>query len=128
MVLTRHDTVPVVQSYILEPIAILGALCLTFYNHTRKRKPSTALLIYWPLYTIVAAIWIRTYVTKGFYLEYVLALKCASLGLGLLAYAVECAGVEAGMEKEEFEHPSITANIYSIWVRITLHSYSTRKC
>lgn len=116
LIWTREDTVPIIQSYIFEPIAILGALCLTYYNHTRKRKPSTALLVYWPLYAFVVAIWIRTYVTKGFYVKYILALKCASLGLGLVSYCLECVGVEVGMEMAEFEHPSITANIYSIWV------------
>lgn len=116
LIFTRGETVPVIQSYILEPIAIFGALILTFFNHTRKRQASTTLLIYWPLYAVVAAVWIRTYLTQDYHLKYVLALKCATMGLGLISYAIECIGSEVGMEKVEYEHPILTANIYSIWV------------
>ncbi|KAJ4473750.1 metal resistance protein YCF1 [Lentinula aciculospora] len=114
-----HESVPLLQSYILEPIAILGIAFLTYYNHTRARNSSTALLIYWPIYTLAVLIWVRTAVTKDLNLfRLPVALKCAAGGFGLLSFTLECIGPEFDQKSEHsssHESPVITANIFGIW-------------
>lgn len=50
------------------------------------------------------------------------ALKCVTIVLGLSAFAIECAGPEQSeddlpspIEKGHVEHPTLTANVFSIW-------------
>ncbi len=117
-----HKFVPVLQSYILEPVSIAGAIFLTYYNHTRTRSSSTLLLIYWPVYLLGLAIWVRTTLSSGSHISRVtLVLKTTTSGLGLLAFFLECIGPEQVPGKENNENapsesPIITANIFSIWV------------
>ncbi|KAF9048225.1 multidrug resistance-associated ABC transporter [Hymenopellis radicata] len=116
-----HKFVPVLQSYILEPVSIAGAIFLTYYNHTRTRSSSAFLLIYWPVYLLALAIWIRTTLSSGSHISRVtVALKAAIGGLGLLSFCLECIGPEKVPGKEHNENeppesPIITANIFSIW-------------
>ncbi|KAF9556671.1 metal resistance protein YCF1 [Agrocybe pediades] len=117
-VISTHKPVPVLRSYILEPFALVSILPLLYFNHTRTRTSSTFLLLFWPLYLLAVAVWTRTRVSLGIHsLIVVVALKYASLGLGLISYALECLGSEMGRpsEKVAAENPILTANVYSIW-------------
>lgn len=110
-------TVPVTESYILEPISIVGAIFLTYFHHTRARHSSTILLVYWPLHTAAIGIWTRTILAKDLPdYRLILALKAASTILGLASFLVECVGPA---EPHPHENPVITANIFSIWVSIS---------
>lgn len=118
-VLHFHKTVPILQSYILEPVAVASAIALTYLNHTRTRTSSTVLLIFWPLYTLALAIWIRTVIVKDLgYYRLILALKSATGALGLLSFALECISPDVGKKpgKAHPENPILTANIFSKWV------------
>ncbi|KAJ3711222.1 P-loop containing nucleoside triphosphate hydrolase protein [Lentinula raphanica] len=119
LIIHLHESVPLLQSYILEPIALLGILFLTYYNHTRARNSSTAILVYWPIYTIAVLIWARTAVIVDHNIVRLpVILKCASGGLGLLSFALECIGPEFDHKSEDIgshENPVITANIFSVW-------------
>ncbi|KAF5362251.1 hypothetical protein D9756_002523 [Leucocoprinus leucothites] len=120
ILLTRVD-VPVLPTYILEPVAILSAISLTYLNHTRQRSSSTALLLFWPLFAAVGVVWIRTRLAigLGIYRSIVIP-KVIVAGLGLLSFALECIGPEYGLEpqlgeKVFAESPILTANVFSIW-------------
>jgi ATP-binding cassette subfamily C (CFTR/MRP) protein 1 len=121
LVLVQHRRVPVLPSYVSEVIAFATTVPLTFYNHHRTRAASTILLLFWPVYTLVLAIWIRTIVSEHSDFSSVLILRCSATLLGLVAYAIECAGPEIGQAirlddaQTIREHPSLTANIYSLW-------------
>lgn len=117
IILFLHKSVPLLQSYILEPISILGIIFLTYYNHTRARKSSSALLIYWPIYTITVLIWVRTAVARDFNLfRLPVALKCAACVLGFLSFALECIGPEFDQKSDLHESPILTVNIFGNWV------------
>ncbi|KAK0202906.1 P-loop containing nucleoside triphosphate hydrolase protein [Desarmillaria ectypa] len=111
--------VPVFQSYIFESVSLVAAVVLTFFNHTRARNSSAILLIYWPLHSLVYAIWTRTVLTNGF--NHVLfTFKSIIEGLGVLSFLLECVGPEWGSEEKiskgmHAENPVITANIFSRW-------------
>lgn len=120
-------TVPVVQSYILESLALLISAFLTYFNHTRARSSSTIILVFWPVYLVALAIWVRTTITKDFeYYRPVLALKCTAAGLGFIAFALECICPEIGQESSKItlENPVITANIFSRCVCSYLFSFT----
>ncbi|KAK0432840.1 P-loop containing nucleoside triphosphate hydrolase protein [Armillaria borealis] len=112
-------SVPVFQSYIFESLSLAAAVVLTFFNHTRARNSSTILLIYWPLHSLVYAIWTRTVLTNGF--NHILFMfKSIIAGLGVLSSLLECVGPEWGLEEKisegmHAENPIITANIFSRW-------------
>jgi len=122
LILATRRTVPVSYSYFIESFALISAISLTYFHHTRARTSSTVLLLFWPLYTIGLLIWIRTIISSN--LEDnrpILALKCIAAGFGLLSFALECFGPEHGAEsslhdQEHSEHPLLTANVFSIWV------------
>lgn len=119
LILTQHTVVPVLQSYILEPFAILSILIFTYFNHTRTRAASNFLLIFWPFYTLASAIWTRTIASKDVNSAVtIVSLKLTALGLALISYAFECLGseIDPPADKVVKENPVITANIYSIWV------------
>ena len=109
------------QSYILEIIATLSALALTYFNHTRTRSASTILLLYWPVYTLTLAVWIRTVVEGGSAVSHLtLALKCAAAGFGVLSFALECLGPQEPegqpCKGAALDSPILSANVFSIWV------------
>ncbi|KAE8250825.1 hypothetical protein A4X13_0g4355 [Tilletia indica] len=75
-------------------------LPLQHYNHTRSRRSSDLLLIYWPLHTLAAAVLLHTALTAPSppvrQQIYSFVLLCVRLGLGIAVLGVECAGVEIG--------------------------------
>jgi len=119
-----HTDVPVLMSYILEPLALLSTICLTYLNHTRQRSSSTALLLFWPLFAAVGGIWIRTRHDIGLELfRQVVIFKVVIIGFGLFSFALECISPEYGLglqlaEKTFADSPILTANVFSIWVGI----------
>ncbi|KAF8159727.1 multidrug resistance-associated ABC transporter [Crassisporium funariophilum] len=119
LIVFQHKSVPVLQSYMLEPFALASILIFTYVNHTRTRTSSTLLLIFWPLYIAALAIWVRTAVTYNFHkFLVILSLKCATLGVGAIAYGLECMGPEfeaPPSDKVLQENPVMTANAYSLW-------------
>lgn len=116
-----HVDVPVLTSYILEPVALLSAICLTYLNHTRQRSSSATLLLFWPLFTTIGGIWIRTRHDVGLgHFQQIVITKVIIIGLGLLSFALECISPEYGLgpqlgEKAFADSPILTANVFSIW-------------
>ncbi|KAG6908349.1 hypothetical protein DXG01_005167 [Tephrocybe rancida] len=112
-------TVPgVFYSYIVEPLALGSAITLTYLNHTQTRTSSSVLLVFWPLYLVGLAVWVRTTLTMGLDTGVVLALKSVVGGLGFLSFALECLGPEYGAEfanKLHTKNPLDTANIFTVW-------------
>ncbi|KAK7030741.1 P-loop containing nucleoside triphosphate hydrolase protein [Favolaschia claudopus] len=119
LVLCRHISVPVLQVYILEPLTLLGAVALTYYNHTRTRRSGSVLLLFWPLYTLCLAVWARTiYLREPGQYRLLLILKSIVALAGLVSFALECVGPEIGLPRDEksvHENPILTANIFSQW-------------
>ncbi|KAG6852658.1 hypothetical protein C0991_010112 [Blastosporella zonata] len=120
-ILFFRASAPVIYSYVIETLALVSAIALTYLNHTRTRTSSSLLLVFWPLYSADLAIWIRSIVLAGLDdTHVVLALKVAVGGLGLLSFALENFGPEYGTEptlgdKLHAENPLNTANIFSVW-------------
>ncbi|KAJ7077902.1 P-loop containing nucleoside triphosphate hydrolase protein [Mycena belliarum] len=115
-----QKTVPVLQYYILEPLALLGSIAHTYFHHTRRRTSSPALLIFWPLYLTALLIWVRSVSHLEDDLEYfrtVVVLKCTIGLLGLVSLSLECFGPEIGLGAESSIHesPVLTANLYNRW-------------
>ncbi|KAG6828729.1 hypothetical protein H0H92_006917 [Tricholoma furcatifolium] len=115
-------SVAVAYSYVVEPLALASAISLTHFNHTRTRSSSSLLLIFWPLYLLGLAIWIRSITHVGISPDVgvLLALKSVVGGLGLVSFALECAGPEVGVvpslgDKLHMESPLNTANLFSVW-------------
>lgn len=115
LILITHKPVSITQTYILEPLALLGSLFLTYFNHHRTRTSSSLLLLFWPAYTATLIVWARTLFAIGSEpLNTVFSVRCITLGLGLVSYILECFGPEL-FETDSSENPLLTANIYSIW-------------
>ncbi|KAJ7224438.1 multidrug resistance-associated ABC transporter [Mycena pura] len=120
LVLIRFkQDVPILQSYILEPLALGASLFLTYYHHTRHRMSSSVLLVFWPLYATALIIWARSVVLKDFEHYRLLLLLKGGVGLfGVASFALECVGPEVGLPedgKSAHESPLLTANIFSRW-------------
>ena len=119
-VLVHRKAVPVQESYFLETTAFASILIYTYFNHTRTRRSSTVLLLFWPLYIGAIAIWCRTFAAANVQPDItLLVLRLTSVGLGSVSYLLECMGSEIGLlqsNKVYKENPVLTANIYSIWV------------
>ncbi|CAD6926039.1 unnamed protein product [Tilletia controversa] len=85
---------------LLNLLGYILVLPIQHYNHTRNRRSSDLLLIYWPLHTIAAAVLLHTSLTDPSppvrQQIYSFVLLCVRLGLGLAVLGVECAGVEVG--------------------------------
>lgn len=108
---------PVYQYYLLEPVALAATILLTYFNHTRTRRSSTILLLFWPLYLLLLGLWTRTILqTRLETFRHILVLKGVTVGLGLIAFLLECAGPEPEGPKANEESPLVTANIFSVWV------------
>ncbi|KAJ7050501.1 multidrug resistance-associated ABC transporter [Mycena amicta] len=119
LVLRNHQHVAILQWYILEPLALAGALFLTYYHHTRHRMSSSILLLFWPLYASALAIWVRSILSENS-ADYrsVLVLKGIVTLSGLASFFLECVGPEIGLPKDEksmHESPLLTANIFNRW-------------
>ncbi|KAJ7248513.1 P-loop containing nucleoside triphosphate hydrolase protein [Mycena rebaudengoi] len=116
LIIHLHKSVPVLQSYILEPVAVSSSIALTYFNHTRERRSSSILLLFWPIYLICLAVWARSVVTRDFdYDRSLLFLKGGVGLLGLASFVLECIGPEMGIPKDAHENPILTANIFSLW-------------
>ncbi|KAF8892115.1 multidrug resistance-associated ABC transporter [Infundibulicybe gibba] len=119
LIVYHQNPVPVLQSYLLETIALGSAIFLTYFNHTRTRTSSALLLLFWPLYTIALAMWTRTSLSRDTNDRIIIALKLTVDGLGMLSFALECLGPEPNVhgtdEQKHMESPVITANIFSLW-------------
>lgn len=125
-ILQAHIDVPVLASFILEPMAILSAVSLTYFNHTRQPRSSNALLLFWPVFATATGIWVRTRLAIGIgrYLP-VLVSKAVVVGLGLLTFGLECIGPQSDAKPQlgqnpYAENPTVGANIFSIWVCLKL--------
>jgi hypothetical protein len=122
LVLALHKQVGVLGWYILEPLVLASIFVFTYYNHTRTRRSSTSLLLFWPLYIAAIATWVRTFLaTNAVPDASLLALKLFVTFTGSIAYGLECMGSEMGLPQSGKlfrENPELTANIYSIWVSI----------
>lgn len=121
IVLIHHQkSVPVLESYILEPVALFSSIVFTYYNHTRQRTSSSILLIFWPVYVVALVIWARTISLRDLdHYRLLLILKGCVAVFGLASFALECIGPEIGLPKDEksiHENPILTANIFSQWV------------
>ena len=117
--------VPVLQSYILEPLALLPAIFLTRTNHKQTRTSSSTLLLFWPTYTIALLVWGRTLaVTHSENLGDVivpLTLRFTVVVFGLFSFTLELLApkFEPDLDKEideaDVENPLVSANIFSRW-------------
>ena len=117
LIVTQRRTVPVVQYYRLEPAALASFALLTYFNHTRTRTSSTALLLFWPFYFLALGFWTRTMIeTRLSSFSTILILKAVTVGLSLLSFILECVGPEPDRIPDDKESPILTANIFSLWV------------
>ncbi|KIK17829.1 hypothetical protein PISMIDRAFT_110603 [Pisolithus microcarpus 441] len=115
LVLAQKGEVAVLWPFVLEPVALLFAVLLTHLNHTRTRSSSAILLLFWPCYTLGVATWTRSTTWNGFPNDAVALVSLwVVVSLGLLSLALECRSPDDSMSSDT-EHPTITANIYSIW-------------
>ena len=120
-----HVPVPVLQSYILEPLALLPAIFLTHANHRQTQTSSSTLLLFWPAYTVSLLVWGRTLVaTHSENISDVivpLALRSAVAVFGLFSFALELLApkfeADLGEEIDEtyVDNPITSANIFSRW-------------
>ncbi|KZP22608.1 P-loop containing nucleoside triphosphate hydrolase protein [Athelia psychrophila] len=112
----EHILVPIRQSYILEMVALLATIPLTYLNHKRTQTSSTLLLLFWPCYALAFAIWIRTLTSTPMSsnIKIVLILKSVVTALGLADLALECLAPEEG-DPSKYKNPILTANVYSRW-------------
>lgn len=79
----------------------LSLLHLTYLNHYTSRRSSDLILLFWPLYVLVAAIRVRTMIITGALAPYLNknatgrltlareALWLSSIGIGLIAFTLE---------------------------------------
>lgn len=102
----------------VEPLVLFSLLLLTVKNHHRSRRSSTIVLLFWPIYVVESLIWVHVHIPSdlsrlrpNFYL------RCTTLVLGVLSWALECLGTE---RTEKGENPILTANVYSKWFYIYL--------
>ena len=117
--------VPVLQSYILEPLALLPTIFLTHANHTQTRTSSSPLLLFWPTYVVALLVWGRTLITV--HSENVsdvivlLALRSAVAVFGLFSFGLELLApkfepdLDRGVDETHVENPLVSANILSRW-------------
>lgn len=123
-VVLDHTRVPVFQSYILEPLALLPTIFLTHINHKQTRTSSSTLLLFWPAYAVAVSIWGRTIVTvhsenlNDFLVP--LSMRFGVVVFGLLSFAFELVApkfeLHIGEEIEAHaENPFLSAHIFSRW-------------
>ena len=117
--------VPVLHSYILEPLALLPTISLAHTNHTQTRTSSSTLLLFWPAYTVALLVWGRTLITTHFEnvsdVIVLLAPRSAVAVFGLFSFALELLApkfepdLAGGMDEVHVENPLLSANIFSRW-------------
>lgn len=124
-VVLDHTRVPVFQSYILEPLALLPTIFLAHINHKQTRTSSSTLLFFWPTYAVAVSIWGRTIITvysedlNSFLVP--LSMRFGVVVFGLLSFVFELVAPKfeqhIGEEVDEahVENPILSANIFSRW-------------
>ncbi|KJA15567.1 hypothetical protein HYPSUDRAFT_48272 [Hypholoma sublateritium FD-334 SS-4] len=116
LIVLSHKSVPVLPSYVLEPVVLSTVLLFTYFNHTRTETASTILLIFWPIYVVAVAAWTRTIVSTGIQPYIVIvALRWTTVGIGALSYILESMGSQMRADSSDKENPVLTANAYSLW-------------
>ena len=119
--IVRPQCVYFFPSFIIEATAFLVLPLLSYLNHTRTRRSSTIVLLFWLTYIPTLLIWTRTILgIAGAHRALVPALRWGIAGLGVLAFALECLGPEFRAEPDNKprlnpESPLLTANIFSVW-------------
>ncbi|KAJ7245130.1 multidrug resistance-associated ABC transporter [Mycena haematopus] len=118
--LRLKNSIPVLEAYILEPLALLVSIFSSYYNHTRERRSASVLLLFWPTYTVCLVIWARTAILRDFdQHRLVLIFKGGIVFFGLASFFLELVGPEIGLAKNEKsiheDPPILTANIFSRW-------------
>ncbi|SNX84278.1 probable YCF1 - Vacuolar ABC transporter responsible for vacuolar sequestration of glutathione-S-conjugates [Melanopsichium pennsylvanicum] len=100
-------------------VGVLGYLLvipLQHLNHIRSRRASDVLLFFWLAHLLAGIVKIRTSLTwpslpvKHQLLTF--APFVVRFGLGLIAFALECAGVEIGHDDEQHKHTHANGNGY----------------
>ncbi|KAK0543049.1 hypothetical protein OC846_006298 [Tilletia horrida] len=85
---------------ILNLVGYAFVLPVQHYSHTRTRRSSDLLLVFWPLHTLAAAVLIHTSLTPPSppvkAQVYSFVLLCLKTAVGLVVFGLECAGVEVG--------------------------------
>ena len=109
-------------SLVLEAVAFLVLPLLTYLSHTRTRRSSTIVLLFWLAYFPAILIWTRTILLDITHARnpVILALQWSIGGLGVVVFALECLGPEFRSEPDNKprtnpESPLLTANIFSVW-------------
>jgi ATP-binding cassette subfamily C (CFTR/MRP) protein 1 len=119
-----HVRVPALQSYILEPFALLLTHFLTHLNHEQTRTSSSTLLLFWPTYTVALLIWGRTLIAIHSDVSDIivpLALRSAVVLFGLFSFTLELVSpkfepdLDEEMDETYVENPVLSANIFSRW-------------
>ena len=120
-----HVRVPVLPSYVLEPLALLSAIFLTRTNHKRARTSSSTLLLFWPAYTIALLIWGRTLAathSKNLRDAIIpLTLRSVVAAFGLFSFGLELFSpkfqpdLDEEIDEADVENPFVSANIFSRW-------------
>jgi len=124
-ILFGHVRVPVLRSYILEPLALLPAILLTHTNHKQTRTSSSTLLLFWPTYAVALLVWGRTLIT--IHSEDIsdvivpLALRSAVALFGLFSFGLELLApkfepdLDEEFDETHVENPFTSANVFSRW-------------
>ncbi|KAA1470346.1 P-loop containing nucleoside triphosphate hydrolase protein [Dentipellis sp. KUC8613] len=123
IVLALDQHVFILQTYILEVLALSLVPFLSYRNHMRTRRSSSIQLIFWPIYSCYSVMWSRTILSRASYhIPSVLVLKWCAVGLGLSVFILECLGPEYrakllvdGETPQTAENPLLTANLFSLW-------------
>jgi ATP-binding cassette, subfamily C (CFTR/MRP), member 1 len=126
IIVFHHVPVPVLQSYILESVALLLIWFLVYTNHTRSRTSSSVVLLFWPPYLLGLAVWFRTLLLMhphASQVETLFVLRCVVAGTGLASFALELIAPKFEFsidDDNEFDeghvpNPILTANIFSKW-------------
>jgi ATP-binding cassette subfamily C (CFTR/MRP) protein 1 len=103
-----------------ETVAFLPAPFLTRLNHLRTRRSSSILLLFWPVYLLLCAVWTRTVISAEFsdVDKVTLALRWSLLLTGLVSFILEYAGSESWSELAEEqgqpENPVVITNIFQM--------------
>ncbi|KAI0065635.1 metal resistance protein YCF1 [Artomyces pyxidatus] len=118
---TYRSEASTLPSYILEPVALAILPVFTYLNHTRTRRSSTTLLLFWPIYTVALIVWSRTTLHHLHHIPLLVCLRWMVGGFGLISFCLECLGPEYhdhsrdDPSEENAESPLLTANIFSVW-------------
>jgi ATP-binding cassette, subfamily C (CFTR/MRP), member 1 len=112
----HEHNLPVLE--VVQTLALLPVPFLIRCNHLRTRRSSSIVLLFWPVYAIVNAIWTRTVISAGVsdIDKITLGLRWVLLGMGGVLLALEYLGPETWSELPNEhgrpENPVVIANIY----------------